>query len=86
MTAAARRRDHIVYLGMVKYGMVITINGKPEEVRASVLLDLLSAKQIEPHMVAMEVNDVMIERNRLGSTLLKEGDRIEFLFYMGGGR
>ena len=58
--------------------MVITINGKPEDVQASVLLDLLSAKQIEPHMVAVEVNDVMIERNRLGSTLLKEGDRIEF--------
>ena len=58
--------------------MMITINGKPEDVQPSVLLDLLSAKQIEPHMVAVEVNDVMIERNRLGSTLLKEGDRIEF--------
>lgn len=58
--------------------MMITINGKPEEVQASVLLDLLRDKQIEPQMVAMGVNDVMIERNRLGSTLLKEGDRIEF--------
>lgn len=66
--------------------MVITINGKPEDVQASVLLDLLSAKQIDPQMVAVEVNDVMIERNRLGSTPLKEGDRVEFLFYMGGGR
>lgn len=66
--------------------MVITINGKPEDVQASVLLDLLNAKQIEPQMVAVEVNDVMIERNRLDSTLLKEGDRVEFLFYMGGGR
>ena len=66
--------------------MVITINGKPEDVQAAVLLDLLSAKQIDPQMVAVEVNDVMIERNRLGSTPLKEGDRVEFLFYMGGGR
>ena len=66
--------------------MVITINGKPEDVQASVLLDLLSAKQIDPQMVAVEVNDVMIERNRLGGTPLKEGDRVEFLFYMGGGR
>jgi thiamine biosynthesis protein ThiS len=37
--------------------MVITINGKPEDVQAAVLLDLLSAKQIDPQMVAVEVND-----------------------------
>ena len=66
--------------------MVITINGKQEDVQASGLLDLLNAKQITPEMVAVEVNEVMIDRNRLGSTPLKEGDRIEFLFYMGGGR
>lgn len=66
--------------------MVITINGKSETVQAVTLVDLLSAKQIEPQMVAVEVNDVMIERHRLGSTSLKEGDRVEFLFYMGGGR
>lgn len=65
--------------------MVITVNGKPEDIQASVLLDLLRAKQIEPQMVAVELNDVMIERDRLDSTPLKEGDRVEFLFYMGGG-
>lgn len=66
--------------------MVITINGKPEEVQASVLLDLLRNKQIEPQMVAMELNDVLIERDRFDSMSLKEGDRVEFVFYMGGGR
>ena len=66
--------------------MVITINGKSEDIQAAVLSDLLNAKQIEPQMVAVEVNDVMIERYRLSSTSLKEGDRVEFLFYMGGGR
>lgn len=66
--------------------MVITINGKPEEVQVSVLLDLLKAKKIEPQMVAVELNDTMIERDHLASTTVKEGDRVEFLFYMGGGR
>ena len=37
-------------------------------------------------MVAVEVNDSMIERDQLAATQLKEGDRLEFLFYMGGGR
>jgi sulfur carrier protein len=36
-------------------------------------------------MVAVEVNDSMVERERLAMTELKEGDRLEFLFYMGGG-
>lgn len=66
--------------------MMITINGKSEDIQAAVLPDLLNAKQIEPQMVAVEVNDVVSERNRLSSTSLKEGDRVEFLFYIGGGR
>jgi len=66
--------------------MVLNINGKPEEVQVTVLLDLLKAKKIEPQMVAVELNDAMIEGDHLASTPVKEGDRVEFLFYMGGGR
>lgn len=66
--------------------MQVTINGKAEEVLGGSVLDLLKAKNIEPQMVAVEVNDQMIERSNLASTQLKEGDQVEFLFYMGGGR
>jgi len=65
--------------------MQVKINGKPEEFTGGTVLDLLQIKKIEPQMVAVEVNDVMIEREQLGSTELNEGDRLEFLFYMGGG-
>jgi sulfur carrier protein len=66
--------------------MQVKINGKPEEVSGGTVLDLLQAKKIEPQMVAVEVNDLMMERGQLATTQLKEGDRLEFLFYMGGGR
>jgi sulfur carrier protein len=66
--------------------MQVKINGKPEEVMVGSVLDLLTAKKIEPQMVAVEINDSMVDREHLGSTQLKEGDRLEFLFYMGGGR
>ena len=66
--------------------MQVRINGKAEEVSEGTVLDLLKAKKIEPQMVAVEVNDAMVERERLASTRLKDGDRLEFLFYMGGGR
>lgn len=65
--------------------MQVKINGKVEEISGGTLLDLLQAKKIEPQMVAVEVNDAMIERAQLATTTLKEGDRLEFLFYMGGG-
>jgi len=66
--------------------MQVKINGKPEEVRGGTILDLLKAKNIDPHMVAVELNDAMVERDHLGTTPVKEGDTLEFLFYMGGGR
>ncbi len=66
--------------------MQVKINGKPEEIQAGTVLDLLNAKKIEPQMVAVEVNDKVLERDDLATTRLNEGDQVEFLFYMGGGR
>ena len=65
--------------------MQLRINGKSEEFPGGSVLDLLKTKKIEPQMVAVEVNDSMVEREQLATTELKEGDRLEFLFYMGGG-
>ncbi len=66
--------------------MQVKINGKPEEIQSETVLDLLKAKNIEPQMVAVEVNDKVLERDHLATTHLNEGDQVEFLFYMGGGR
>ena len=66
--------------------MQVKINGKSEEVQGPTVLDLLKAKNIDPQMVAVELNDAMLERERLGTTPVKEGDQVEFLFYMGGGQ
>ena len=66
--------------------MQVKINGKLEEVAGATVLDLLKAKSIDPHMVAVELNDQMLERDHLATAGVKEGDRVEFLFYMGGGR
>lgn len=66
--------------------MQVKINGKSEEVHGPTVLDLLKAKSIDPHMVAVELNSAMVERDQLGATKIKEGDALEFLFYMGGGR
>jgi sulfur carrier protein len=66
--------------------MQVKINGKTEDFSGGTVLDLLQAKKIEPQMVAVEVNDTVLDRNHLATTNLSDGDRVEFLFYMGGGR
>ena len=66
--------------------MQVKINGKTEEFSGGTVLDLIQAKKIEPQMVAVEVNDTVLDRNHFATTNLSDGDRVEFLFYMGGGR
>lgn len=65
--------------------MQITINGKPEEMQAGTVMDVLKQKDIDPHMVAVELNTQIVERDRLDTTNVQDGDKVEFLFYMGGG-
>jgi sulfur carrier protein len=65
--------------------MRVIINGKPEEVTGPTVLDLLKAKEIEPQMVAVELNSHMLGREAMATTPLTDGDTLELLFYMGGG-
>ena len=65
--------------------MRVTINGKPEEVAGGTVLEVLKTKDVEPQMVAVELNAKILGSDELGSTPLKEGDALEILFYMGGG-
>ena len=65
--------------------MQVKINGKAEEVQEGTVLDLLKLKNIDPRMVAVEVNSHMVEQQSLETTVVREGDELEFLFYMGGG-
>ena len=65
--------------------MQLTINGKAESVEATTISDVLKAKDIDPQLVAVELNTQMIDQEQLATTSLKEGDKLEFLFFMGGG-
>ena len=65
--------------------MQLTINGKVENLDVSTVMDVLKAKDIDPQLVAIEVNTQMIDQENLENTSLKEDDKLEFLFFMGGG-
>lgn len=65
--------------------MRIKLNGKAEEVSAGSVSDLLSARKIEPRLVSVEINENPVAQEQFHDTLLKEGDSVEVLFFMGGG-
>ncbi len=66
--------------------MQLTINGKSETLEVSTISEVLHAKDIDPQLVAVELNTEVIEAEQLATTRLKDGDALEFLFFMGGGR
>ena len=67
--------------------VIITLNGKKEEIEFGLTISkLLEAKKIRPEVVTVELNENIIERSRYGELPLQAGDRLEFVYYMGGGR
>ena len=68
--------------------MKIKINGETEELKESQLsvTELLKEKNVKmPDMVSVEHNGSMLERDEFEKTIVKEGDELEFLYFMGGG-
>ena len=64
----------------------ITLNGKKEELaREMPVLDLLKQKNIRPEVVTVEHNERILSREEFSKTSIKSGDRLELVFFMGGG-
>jgi len=66
--------------------MAIYVNGKKEEIADGMnISNLLEAKKIRPEVVTVELNEKIIERNKFSETKLEPNNKVEFVYYMGGG-
>ena len=67
--------------------MKIDINGEGIEVSdgLSVSALLIEQKVKMPDMVSVELNGEIVDRQTFDGTSLSEGDKVEFLYFMGGG-
>lgn len=65
--------------------MQVKINGKQEDVKENSILDILKARNVEPEMVSVELNSQILDKKDYAATSIKDGDTIEFLYFMGGG-
>lgn len=64
----------------------IYLNGKKEEVAAEMnIAKLLEVKKIKPEVVTVELNDQIVEKDKYQQVSLRPNDRLEFVYYMGGG-
>lgn len=67
--------------------MFITVAGEKKEYQDGLTLpELIVAEQVEtPDYVTVSINDEFVATEDRESTVLKEGDSVEFLYFMGGG-
>ena len=67
--------------------MKITVAGEVKEVQAELTVaELIKQENVEtPEYVSVSVNDEFIKTEDFGTTKLKDGDVIEFMYFMGGG-
>jgi len=67
--------------------MKLIINGKEIEYSTGLTVNKLLVEQNVkmPDMVSVELNEQILKRSLFDSTQLKDGDKVEFLYFMGGG-
>ena len=68
--------------------MIITVAGVKKEVADGLTVaQLVIDENVEtPQYVTVSIHEEFVESGAFDSTVLKDGDEVEFLYFMGGGR
>ncbi len=68
--------------------MTITVTGVKKEVADGMTLaQLVVDEKVEtPEYVTASVNDDFVSSSSFEDTVLKDGDNVEFIYFMGGGQ
>lgn len=68
--------------------MNITVAGvKKEAADGLTVAQLIEQEKVEtPEYVTVTINDEFVESGAFDSTVVKDGDSVEFLYFMGGGQ
>lgn len=66
--------------------MTITLNGDPHDLPGPLTVSqLLEELKIDPRRVAVEVNLSVLKRAAFDTTIVREGDVVEIVNFVGGG-
>jgi sulfur carrier protein len=67
--------------------MNLAVNGKETNIPDGLTIsELLVEENVKmPQMVSVELNGQILKRSEFDQTVLKDDDKVEFLYFMGGG-
>ncbi len=66
--------------------ITLTINGKERALREEMTVArFLAENDIDPRIVAVEHNGVILAREQFAAIVLRQGDRVEIVRMIGGG-
>lgn len=67
--------------------MIITVAGNKKEYQEGLTVaQLIEAEKVDnPLYVTVSLNDEFVKSGTFEETVLKDGDSVEFLYFMGGG-
>jgi sulfur carrier protein len=66
--------------------MTILLNGEPHELPGPLpVLALLDRLRIDPRLVAVECNRVVVKRQHYATTIVDDGAEVEIVGFVGGG-
>jgi sulfur carrier protein len=66
----------------------VIVNGEAQEAGLPLtLLELIKRNKVtQPEMVSVQLNGNFIAREEYAQTTIQDGDEVDFLYFMGGGR
>ena len=67
--------------------MVLVVAGEKKEFEDGInVTKLIELEKVEtPEYVTVSLNDEFLDHDGFDSTVLKDGDNVEFIYFMGGG-
>lgn len=66
----------------------VTISGDKKQIAEGIsVLKLLEQENVEmPEYVSVSINEEFVKREDFDKRIVKDGDEVEFMYFMGGGR
>lgn len=64
---------------------MVIVNGESRSIAGITLSEYLETTDYDPGRIAVERNGEIVPRNDYGAVILKDGDRIEIVGFVGGG-
>ena len=64
---------------------MVKINGELLDKDGKTVLEMLADMDISSQRVAVELNEEIVPKAKYGETVLKDGDKVEVVRFVGGG-